>query len=162
MKIQYRFLLIFILLLQGCDKNNLQKKVEVPITTNIVEKFCFLKDIEKENSKHYATIDFIDYLKNSDMDSTISQNQKIELPNGYGYVNKEIKSEKIEITDSVKIILQTFSYNTDGNFNFNQSVELNVLEEALQKNKNNIFLQFPYKIKIAGNKIVALTEIYIP
>lgn len=162
MKIQYQFLLIFILLLQGCDKNNLQKKVEAPITTNIVEKFCFLKDIDKENVKHYATIDFIDYLKNSEIDSGISQNQKIELPNGYVYVNKEIKNEKIEIADSVKIILQTFSYNNEGNFNFNQSVELNVLEEALQKNRNNIFLHSPFKIKIAENKIVTLTEIYIP
>lgn len=162
MKTQYQFLLIFILLLQGCDKNNLQKKVEAPITTNIVEKFCFLKDIDKENGKHYATIDFIHYLKNSEIDSGISQHQKIELPNGYGYVNKEIKNEKIEIADSVKIILQTFSYNNEGNFNFNQSVELNTLEEALQKNKNNIFLHSPFKIKIAENKIVTLTEIYIP
>ena len=107
-------------------------------------------------------IDFIDFIKNSEIDSTILGTQKIEVPNGFSYVNKEIENEKITIADSAIIILQTFSFNDDGNFNFNQSVKINEVVKALREKKDNIFPHSPFRIKIANNKIIALTEIYIP
>ena len=133
-----------------------------PVTTSIIEKLGFVKNINKESDKYFAVIDFIDYIKNSEIDSTILETQKIEVPNGYSYVNKEIENEKIAIADSAKIILQTFSFNDDGNFNFNQSVEINEVVKALREKKDNIFPHSPFRIKIANNKIIALTEIYIP
>jgi hypothetical protein len=162
MKIFYQIILIFILLLQGCNKTIPPQKIEIPASTNSIEKFGFLKNITKENNKYFATVDFIDYLKNSEIDSTVSENQKIELPNDYSYVNKKIKIEKIAISDSAKLILQTFSYDSQGNFNFNQSVGLNEIIKAFQESKNNIFLHSPFKIKIKNNQIIPLNEIYIP
>jgi hypothetical protein len=162
MKILYTFALIITFSLIACQKKPEPQKnnnVDSPIIT---EKFCFLKDIKYEGGINYATIDFIDYVKTSDIDSSILTNQIIELPNGYSYVNTEIINEKLEIADSVKIILQTFSFNEDGNFNFNQQVTLKTLEEALQKKGDKIFLHSPFKIELENNKIISLTEIYIP
>ena len=162
MKISYQLIVVFILLLQGCGKDAPPKKIETPVTTNIIEKLGFVKNINKEPGKYNAVIDFIDFIKNSEIDSTILETQKIEVPNGYSYVNKEIENEKIAIADSVKIVLQTFSFNDDGNFNFNQSVEINEVVKALREKKDNVFLHSPFRIKIANNKIIDLTEIYIP
>lgn len=163
MKIIYTFTLIITLSLIACQKKpEPQKNNNVVDSTIITEKFCFLKDIKNERGINYATIDFIDYLKTSAIDSSISTNQKIELPNGYCYVNTEVKNEKFKIADSVKITLQTFSFNENGNFNFNQQVPLETLKEVLQKKGDKIFLHSPFKIKLENNKIISLTEIYIP
>ncbi len=163
MKILYDLILIFIILLSGCDKDIPQKKSsQIQQAKEIVAKYGFVKNIISDSGKSFVVIDFIDYMKNSDVDSAIPDNQKIEMPDGYSYVNKEMKNEKLEIADSAKIFLQTFSYDTSGNFNFNQSVKLSDIINALQKNKHNIFLYSPFKIEIADNKVVGLTEIYIP
>lgn len=163
MKILYQLIIIAIFLLSGCNKDIPQNKLSgVQQTKETVKKYGFVKNIISDSGKYFVVIDFIDYLKNSDVDSTISDVQKIELPNGYSYVNKEMKNEKLEIADSAKIILQTFSYDSTGNFNFDQPVKLNDIVKALQKNKNNIFLHSPFKIELADNKVIGLTEIYIP
>ncbi len=163
MKILYQLIIIVIFLLSGCNKETPQNKSsEVQQANETIEKYGFVKNIISDSGKYFAVIDFIDYLKNSEVDSTIPDAQKIELPNGYSYVNKKIKNEKLEIADSAKIILQTFSYDSTGNFNFDQPVKLNDIVKALQKNKNNIFLHSPFKIELADNKVIGLTEIYIP
>lgn len=163
MKILYNLILIVIILISGCNKDIPQKKLsKVPQRKDVVEIYGFVKNIISDSGKYFAEIDFIEYLKNSEIDSTIPDAQKIELPNGYSYVNKEIKNEKLEIADSAKIILQTFSYDSSGNFNFDQSVKLSEIVKVLQKNKNSIFLHSPFKIEIADNKVAGLTEIYIP
>ncbi len=163
MKILYQLIIIVIFLLSGCNKETPQNKSsDVQLANETIEKYGFVKNIISDSGKYFTVIDFIDYMKNSEVDSTISDAQKIELPNGYSYVNKEIKNEKLEIADSAKIILQTFSYDSTGNFNFDQSVKLNDIVKALQKNKNNIFLHSPFKIELADNKVIGLTEIYIP
>ncbi len=162
MKISYHIIIVFILLLQGCGKDAPPQKIEASVTTSIIEKLGFVKNINKESNKYYAEIDFIDYIKNSEIDSTIIDTQRIEVPNGYSYVNKEIENKKIAIADSAKIILQTFSFNNDGNFNFKQSVGVNEIAKALLEKKDNIFLHSPFRINISNNKIISLTEIYIP
>jgi len=163
MKILYQLIIIVIFILSGCNKETPQNKSsDVQLANETIEKYGFVKNIISDSGKYFAVIDFIDYLKNPDVDSTISDAQKIELPNGYSYVNKEMKNEKLGIAYSVKIILQTFSYDSTGNFNFDQSVKLNDIVKALQKNKNNIFLHSPFKIELADNKVIGLTEIYIP
>lgn len=163
MKTLYQSILISIILLSGCNKDIPPKKTsEIPQVKEIVEKYGFVKNIISDSGKYFAEIDFIDYLKNSDIDSTIPDAQIIELPNGYSYVNKEVKNEKIAIVDSAKIILQTFSYDSSGNFNFNQSVKLNEIVETLKKNKDKVILHSPFRIGIDNNQIISLTEIYIP
>ena len=162
MKILITYSLFFTLMIWGCQKKQGQQKVNNTNVVNITERFCFLKDIENDEGKNYAIIDFIDYLKTSDLDPSISYNHKIDLINGYSYFNRKTKIEKFEFADSAKIIMQTFSFNNDGNFNFNQPVPLKILEGAIQKTGNKIFLLSPFKIKLESNKIVALTEIYIP
>ena len=162
MKIVIIYSLVFALIILGCQKKQEQQKNNNTNTVDINEKFCFLKDIENDEGKYYAAVDFIDYLKTSDLDSSTSENQKIELPNGYSYVNKETQIEKYEVADSAKIIMQTFSFSNNGNYNFNQIIQLKTLEEAIQKKGDKIFLHSPFRIKLENNKIVSLTEIYIP
>ena len=150
----------FTCLLISCKQENL--KIEnTKEKLQAVKKLCFIQNFYKED-KNYASVDFINHVKKSQLDPTIGNLQIIELPDGFCYVNKEMKLEDFEISDSVKIIMQKYSYDLEGNYNFGQSIKLTDLLKAVEKSKQARFLLSPYEIEILNNKIVSLKEIYIP
>ncbi len=147
-------------LLISCKHDNLNPRI-VKEELQAVKKLCFIKNFYSKE-KNYVTIDFIEHIKTSDLDSKVTYPQIIELPDKYCYVNKEIKIEDFELSDSVKIIMQTFSYDSEGNYNFKQSITLKDLLDELYKSNKARFLNSPYEVEIISNKIISLTEIYIP
>ena len=155
-------LLLFLATFYGCSNN---KKVDINLKDDIQsEKFCYIKNVEQKSDTAKANIyvDFIEYEKKSDLDSTISKEQIIELPNGYCYVNENSLTESFLFNNSTKITMQTFSYSNEGNFNFNQTISLNQFVKEFSKPEPLPFKFSVYKITIRGNKIDSLTEIYIP
>jgi hypothetical protein len=154
------FVLIFFVLLCSCKSEPETTKNEI-INLHTVSKFCFINAIEfKEHA--LASVDFIEHEKLSDAIKSELGKPIIELPDGYGYFNKEEKLEFFVIADSVKIVMQKFSYDTEGNFLFNQKIILPELKEKVEKEKHPKFMASPYYVEIKGNKIILLKEIYIP
>ncbi len=147
-------------LLTSCKHENL-KTGKTKEESQVLKKVCFIKNFYKKD-KNYASVDFINHVKKSELDLTISNLQIIELPDSFCYVNKEMKLEDFEISDSVKIIMQKYSYDLEGNYNFGQSIKLTDLLKAVEKSKQARFLLSPYEIEILNNKIISLKEIYIP
>lgn len=162
MKSLFLFPLFFLIALQACSKVTTQKKIAEQMQSEVLQRYCYVKDIYKENGKYFALIDFIEHKKNSEIDSAISPQKILQLPGEYSYVNETIQSNKFEFGDSAKIIMQTFSHTNEGNFVFNQNVTVSLLEDALRENSKPLFLRSPYKVEIKENKIILLSEIYIP
>ncbi len=144
-------------------------KDEVKVASKIInskveqsEHFCYLTNINHGSDSAFATIDFIEYKKIADVDSTVQISQIIELPNGFCYSNNEILLKSYPFRKNVKIVMQTFSYTKDGNFNFNQIVALNELVDYFQKPEHERILLSPFRITLIDHQISSLTEIYIP
>lgn len=157
--------IIFILslfLLQSC-KNETKPIVEKTTVKTVKEDgFCYLNDIKQTENKLIAKIDFIEYQKTSEIDSTLKLDQIIELPNGFCYVNENPKLEEVEISDTALVIMQTFSYDNEGNFNFNQKIKLNELVELFKNPEGDRIKFSPFRLKLKNKIITSLTEIYIP
>lgn len=158
-----KFLLVifsFTCLLTSCKQENL--KIEnTKEKLQVVKKLCFIQNLYKKD-KNYITVDFINHIKKSELDPKATALQIIELPDNYCYVNSEKKLEVYEISDSVKIVMQKYSYDDEGNYYFGQSIKLTDLLKAVEKPKEARFLSSPYEIEILNNKIISLKEIYIP
>jgi hypothetical protein len=60
------------------------------------------------------------------------------------------------------IIMQTFSFNDDGNFNYNQVVPLDELYKFFSDTKQTRFKIIPFKVVLNESIIDSLIEIYIP
>jgi hypothetical protein len=146
--------------LTSCKHENL-KTGNTKEGSQVVKKLCFIQSLYKKD-KNYITVDFINHIKKSELDPKATALQIIELPNDYCYLNKEKKFEDYEISDSVKIVMQKYSYDDEGNYKFGQSIKLNDLLKAVEKPKKARFLSSPYEIEILNNKIISLKEIYIP
>ena len=158
----YVILVISLLICQGCNE---EKLIQERIKSNKEEikiKFCYLLDLKKNVNNTTAVIDFIEYRKITELDSNILSSQFIELPNGFCYSNMEVKLNEVELTNSSKIIMQTFSYSKEGNFNFNESVTYDEFVKEYNHSAHKSFQLSPYKIVLKNKNIIALTEIYIP
>ena len=161
---KYYILLIvsLISLLVSCKQ---EKMKSVDVKTEVIEqtinKLCFIKRIYR-NERYHITVDFIDHRKISELDPKAAYVKIIELPDSSCYLNKEEILEDYEFAESVKIIMQTFSRDAEGNYNFKQSITLSDLFSGLEKQKHAVFLSSPYEIEIYKNKIISLKEIYIP
>ncbi len=155
-------LLIIVALFQSCKDEIPQKNESIAPKIQLNENFYYINKIDEKEGKVIVTVDFIEYSKTTDLDSTILPSSVIELPNGFSYSNKEVKIVEVELKSSSKIIMQTFSYSKEGNFNFNQAVTFDEFVQEYNTTELKPFKFSPYKIALNKRNIIALTEIYIP
>lgn len=148
-------------LLLSCKNNNQEKivKLEQTIKTeNSKNRFCLISNVKEENQKAILIFDVIEKKK----DSSSPQPKIIEMPNGFYFSNSEIKLESIEIDSNSVLIMQTFAFNDDGNFKFNQKVNLTDFMKVFTDSKNIRYKMIPFRIVSTGTRIDSLFEIYIP
>lgn len=158
---QISFILILSLLVSACDsKKNFKSITEKEKTESLIQqsKYCFIHDIRKDNLGYILIFNQIEYRNDSDANT----NKIIELPNGYYFSDPENKLEKLQIESNVSVIMQTFSFNDDGNFNFNQKVNISELADTFKKAPIVRFKQIPFRVVSTGTKVDSLFEIYIP
>ncbi len=158
----YLLPLFLLIITQACKSETPRQKAESVKTPQPVEKYCYIKDIRQKKQGVYAYVDFIEYLKTSDLKPNADRSKIIELPNGFCFLNSDIKYQDFVIVGSAEVIMQTFSFNNEGNFNFNQKVKLDELVEGFAKPDAERLKFSPFKISLNGNEILSLKEIYIP
>jgi hypothetical protein len=156
-----KYILVFFcfsLLLQNCKSNKQEIKLGPIIKENSQNRFCFIDDIKMDNQKSILLFDLIEKQK----DSLTPQLKVIDLPNGFYFSNNEKKFEAIEIDSNSILIMQTFTFNDDGNFKFNQRVNLTDFMNVFTDSENSRFKMIPFRIVSTGTKIDSLIEIYVP
>jgi hypothetical protein len=155
-------LLSLIIYFSACRIEDPKQEKPTEKTSDPIVKYCYLNEIKHIDGNYLAAVDFIEYKKVTEIDSLISSSKIIELPNGFCYLNKKQFIEDLELHSNAGILMQTFSYSNEGNFEFNQAL---TLEELYKSYNDPQFLRLksvPFKVVISGSKIDSLFEIYIP
>lgn len=155
------FILILSLLVLACDsKKNLKSITEKEETESLLQqsKYCFIQDIRKDSLSYILLFDQIEFGN----DTIVNIKKLVELPNGFYFTNFEKKLEAIKLDSLSAIIMQTFSFNDEGNFNFNQKVKIAELVEAYKEKQMDKFNNIPFRIVSTGTIVDSLIEIYIP
>lgn len=158
---QISYILILFLLVSACDsKKNLKSITEKEETESLLQqsKYCFIQDIRKDSLSYILLFDQIEF----ENDTTVNIKKLVELPNGFYFANSEKKLEAIKLDSLSAIIMQTLSFNEEGNFNFNQKVKIAELVEAYKEKQMDRFNNIPFRIVSTGTKVDSLFEIYIP
>jgi hypothetical protein len=158
MKKNIFFSILALVFLTSCNNKQTEKQVVITKVVN-EERLCLIDSVFENDDKIFASLDLIELSK---MDSVLDGQQIIQLPNGFCYVNKNVKLEKIEINLDATIKMQTASFDAEGNFNFNEAFTINRLVELYSDRENERMKFVPFRIKIANNRISTINEIYIP
>ena len=155
-------LISFMVFLFSCKSDELKEKKITNKKVEKIERFGYINNVYKSINSTYVAIDFIEYKKISEKDLANETTQTIDLPNGFSYINVKKEIEDFPFRKNVKIIMQTFSHNKEGNFNFNQIITLNELTDYFQKPEHERVMFSPFKITLVDSKVSSLREIYIP
>ena len=124
----------------------------------VVEKqIGYIKSISSKDGKNYLVIDYVQWV-NCTSDASDS------CPNDYKIVNDNPLLRTFPIASDAEVKLQTYSYDSGGNFNWNQVVPLATLTNALNgQTKNYHAKNLLYWITLDNNGVVtSIAEQYRP
>lgn len=141
-------LLFFILIGFSCSEKKVAEKQSTQIKSTPVELTCLINKVFKKNEHFWIVCDEIKYKKSEKIDISII-NEKVEL------IEKEI-------SDSVKVLMQTLNYDEFGNHIFNETISLQKFQLLYSDFEFERYKHIPFKIKIIQDKVVLIEEIYIP
>ncbi|MGE5365300.1 MAG: hypothetical protein ACM3SM_14305 [Bacteroidota bacterium] len=120
----------------------------------------------RQDKSCYVLIDTVEYYSGGEARKKIAleqkHNRKTESFEGFYLRNTRVDSIRIKLPDNSKIILQTFSRDSSGNYRFNERTDARKFYKLISSDefRNSGFKIFSFDI--ADDKIILLKEIYIP
>lgn len=160
------------LLFSACSKQTehvqtIERKQEV--ATDSLQKTGFMECIIKDGDKEFMIIDTMQLIKNTDNDYSAKQYQKKESLNthsivldGFTIINSEKDSTRIQIDNNTEIVFQTFSFDSTGNFKFNEKLSYGTFVNLISSKDFDRFRTIPFKFIIKNGTALLIEEIYIP
>lgn len=102
----------------------------------------------------------VEYLKNGNNEFLIVDT--IQIVNSIDFINPIKDSTKLVINKNTEITFQTFSFDSTGNFNFNQKLDYPTFIKLLSSKDMDRFRNIPFKFEIKNGITIFIKEIYIP
>ena len=102
----------------------------------------------------------VEYLKNGNDESLIVDT--IQIVNDIDFINPVKDSTKLKLDKNTKVVFQTFSFDSTGNFNFNQKLDYPTFIKLISSKDMDRFRNIPFKFEIKNGITIFIKEIYIP
>lgn len=118
----------------------------------------YIVSVSNENGSIYLFIDTVEYYTGAKAERLI----KDRAFEGVYLKNATKDTLKKELAASASVILQTFSHDSSGNFNFNEKSNSGKLYKFLISNKLPAWRTKLFSFTISKNTIISVREIYIP
>ncbi|MBZ0200104.1 MAG: hypothetical protein K8H86_09570, partial [Ignavibacteriaceae bacterium] len=149
---------IVILLISSCGSHPKKETVETTeegLTISADSFYCYAKGIGIKKDSIVFSFDRIDFLHSDSAinamveDGLINKNEN--PPNDLYIRNKISLIETLPVDSTVKILMQTFSNDETGNFNWNEVITIGQFVKLLSKNSERNYINFPFFIKTENN-----------
>ncbi|HBU07220.1 MAG TPA: hypothetical protein DEB09_04010 [Candidatus Magasanikbacteria bacterium] len=131
------------------------KKIEWGKEFESEKAMGYIKYIYEKDKKNYLSIDYIQWLNKSECMA-----KNIEAPGGFCILNQTKDIRTFEISKNVEIRMQTLSHTVDGNYNWNEEINYQKFKNIFTSSSSQ--KNIPYNIGIENNKVVEITEQYVP
>ncbi|MGE5401837.1 MAG: hypothetical protein ACM3S2_15665 [Ignavibacteriales bacterium] len=128
----------------------------------------YIKAVSTGMDANYVLIDTVEWFSGDDALKAYSEDKKKKItnlpdpPQGYYIRNPKKDSLKIKISAKPEIIMQTLSYDTSGNFKFNEAISLQKFLSIFSWKDYAQFRQKPFSFEIMNGEIISVKEKYIP
>lgn len=134
-----------------------------------INKAGYIIGLIEKSGKKYLQIDTVEFFTGYEAKKAIELDSKkknyrpgIEMANGYYIRNIGKDISEFQIDDSAVITMQTFSFDSTGNFHFNEKVDYKSFINLFDSGEGNRYKQIPFRIEIKDGIILSIKEIYIP
>lgn len=129
----------------------------------------YIDTMEIRNGKTYVTVDFIEWYEGEEANSVFREREMdpemTEAPSGYYIVNDEMELHTFEIADNAQVLMQL--YNRTGNVDeadikWNEQITVAKFFEEVSDTSEMNLEAFPYHMEIHKDKIVKITQQFVP
>ncbi|MCX6763175.1 MAG: hypothetical protein NTZ97_00345 [Candidatus Moranbacteria bacterium] len=155
---------------QEADEKNISapdQNVSAPAEPDI--QLGYIKSVSEKNEKKYLSIDYIQWLAGEEAvaakrkDGTCPKKGECIVENDYYIQNENSQIRNFEIIPEVEINMQTLHIGEEGgDIQWNENVTFEKFKNIFQEAEAKRFKQTPFEIELQDNKIIRITERYIP
>jgi len=139
---------IFIYSFSACNKqmDEVKKNDTTPkaVSDTMQNKIGLIAEYQKNGNDEFLIVD------------------TIQIVNSIDIINPVKDSIKIKIDNNTKVVFQTFSFDSTGNFNFNQNLDYPTFIKLISSKDMDRFRNIPFKFEIKNGITISIKEIYIP
>ncbi len=145
------FSTVFIFFFSACNK-----KVEEENKENETDTPVKVISDTIENKTGFI----VEYLKNGNDEFLIVDT--IQIANSIDFINTVKDSLILQLDKNAGIVFQTFSFDSTGNFNFNQQLDYPAFIALVSSKDMERFKNIPFVFEVKNSIIIFIKEIYIP
>jgi len=171
------FFSFFVATFLGCqnDKPQLHTHEPEPIVTAkpaefTGEKYAYLSGIIHEGESYFAIAKVAEhYAKNSAEGLNIKEKKGLsdsleilELPDKYIILTRATIPDKFLLSQAVAITMQTFSFDSTGNYKFNEKLPVAKFLKLFNDAKYQRFKKIPFVLTFKNNVVTQVAEQYLP
>jgi len=147
-----------------------KKTAETKNTPN-QKKNAFIKAIDLKDGKYFLTADSYNWLSGAEAEKAMREdgvcsknpNEECIVYNDYYIRNKDIKTETLEISPEVSLLMQTWTIGQEGgDIQWDQPVEFSEFIKVFDPKSESRLKDVPYVIELnSDNAVVKIIEQYI-
>ncbi|KIL34708.1 hypothetical protein SD71_16675 [Cohnella kolymensis] len=140
-----------------------------PVTQSSETHPAYIDRIFTADGKTYIAADFIEWYEGEEADRVFREREQdpemTEAPDGYYIVNDVSELQTFELSPDAEVFMQL--YNRNGNIDeadpvWNEKIDVTKFVSLFGPNEEMNMKDFPYHLVIENNKIVKITQQFIP
>ncbi|WP_256758118.1 hypothetical protein [Cohnella sp. WQ 127256] len=141
----------------------------MPVPRDSDTHVAYIDQIYQKNGKIYLNADFIQWYEGEEANKVFREKEQdpemTEAPDGYYIVNEDTQLQTLEVAADAKVFMQI--YNRTGNVAeadivWNEEISVAKLIEEMSEPSEMNLAEFPYHLEIHDNKVVKITQQYVP
>jgi len=142
--------------------NNSRSK-EPSKTGPLLKKSAILMEIETIDENNFIVFDEVLFLTGAEAEKAYKEDNSNESFSDLYYIrNTETTEQSLEVSDTVRIFMKTFSYNSHGEFEIDGEIDFSIFEKIFSDAEYAHYKMIPFKLEILGEQVIRIEEIYIP
>lgn len=140
-----------------------------PVPQDSHTKAAYIDRLYQNDGRTYLDVDFIDWYEGEDANRVFREREQdpemTEAPDGYYIVNDDTRLQSLEIAADTKVFMQI--YNRTGNIEeadtvWNEQISVAKFISLFTEPSGMDMKDFPYHLTIENNRIVKITQQFIP
>jgi hypothetical protein len=129
----------------------------------------YIRDSYEQDGQRYISFDEIEWRTGADAARAMrkdglcdSSDSDCEPPNSFYIQNQDEKRGAFRVSQEAAVFMQTLSHGPDGNYNWDERIELGRFLQILDSESTAHPRSVPYQITVVGGVVTAIREQYVP
>lgn len=156
-------------IISGCE-SGLSTESQVPAKTSVkVEIIGYIDDLYEQDGSLYISFDQIEWFDGTDAGRAMREDglcgdsePDCEPPNPFYIRNRDEMLVPYQVSEQIVIIMQTLSHQTDGNFTWDERIDLDRFQQAYNSESTSHLNSVPYWITVDSGVVKTISEQYVP